>query len=299
MPIDEGRALAAQRFGCERRRIGADVERGGVELNELRVGDDRADAGRHGDRFTARIGGIGRHGIERADAAGRQHHGAGRKELVAAVVDRRGPHQPHAGDAAVGDNELVSHIAFQHADRWCRAHACDQRLHDRGAGAVARDVHDAAARVRRLLAELKVAVRVALEGNAVGQEIGDAVGSLASDEARDFLVDDARTSGNRVGGMQLRRVVGADGRGDARLRPARRRALAERSRRQHRDMHGRELQRREQAGKPGADDHHVAVGPEPILARGAKRSRTVDICGHDTVSPRMRRAERRQLSSSG
>ena len=34
----------------------------GMELHEFGVADDRADARRHGDRFAARIGGIGRHG---------------------------------------------------------------------------------------------------------------------------------------------------------------------------------------------------------------------------------------------
>ncbi len=75
--VDEHRALAAQRLGGERRRIAADVERGRVELHELGVGDDRAGAGRGGEAAAPRLARVGGDGVEPADAAGRQHHGAG------------------------------------------------------------------------------------------------------------------------------------------------------------------------------------------------------------------------------
>ena len=60
---------------------------------------------------------------------------------------------------------------------------------------------------------------------------------------------------------------GADGSGDSGLRPIARSAFAERRRGEHGHVHGRELQRREEAGEPGADDHHVAVGAELLVGR--------------------------------
>ena len=68
--------------------------------------------------------------------------------------------------------------------------------------------------------EQETAARVAVEGDAVGQKVGDAVGPLASDEARNLFVDDAGAGGDRVGGVQLRRVAVADGRGDAAPAPS-------------------------------------------------------------------------------
>jgi hypothetical protein len=124
-----------------------------MELHELGVRNHRADAGGHGDRLAARIAGVGGDGEEAAGAAGRQHDRAGGEELVGAVAECGRAQEAHAFDAAVGDDEFVSLVAFEHADRWRRAHFCDQRAHDGGAGPVAGDVYDASARVRGLAAQ--------------------------------------------------------------------------------------------------------------------------------------------------
>ena len=76
--VDQHRAFAAQRFGGERRRIAADVDGGGMELHEFRIGDQRARARRHAEAFAARLQRIGGDGIERAEAAGGEDHGAAR-----------------------------------------------------------------------------------------------------------------------------------------------------------------------------------------------------------------------------
>ena len=87
--IDENRALAAQSFGRQRRRIAADVDGGRVELHEFGVGDARAGARREGQSRAVGLRRIGGEGVKRADAAGRQHDGA-RGEGVAARRRRRG-----------------------------------------------------------------------------------------------------------------------------------------------------------------------------------------------------------------
>ena len=100
----------------------------GMELHELGVGDHGAGARRHGDRFAARIRRVGRDGIEAADAARRQHDGAGGEVLVDLLPARAGAHEAHAFDAAVGDDQLIGLVAFEHADRRRRAHLGDQRV---------------------------------------------------------------------------------------------------------------------------------------------------------------------------
>ena len=156
--IDQRRAFAAQRFRRQRRRIEADVDGGGMELHELGVGDHGAGARRHGDGLAARVRRVGRDRVEAADAARRQNYGAGGEVLVDLLAGGAGAHEAHAFDAAVGDDQLVGLVAFEHADRRRRAHLGDQRVENGGAGAVAGNVHDAAARVRRLLAQREGAV---------------------------------------------------------------------------------------------------------------------------------------------
>ena len=73
VPVDDQRALAAQRFRRERRGIDADVDGGRVKLHEFGVGDQRAGARRHGDAGAAGVDGVCRDAIEMADAAGREH----------------------------------------------------------------------------------------------------------------------------------------------------------------------------------------------------------------------------------
>ena len=71
------------------------------------------------------------------------------------------------------------------------------------------------------------------------------------------LIDQAGADRDGVGGVRLRAVALGDGGGNAALRPRRRGALAERSRRNHGDRTRRQPQRAEQSGKAAADDDDV------------------------------------------
>ena len=82
--VDQHRAFAAQRFGRERRRIAADHDRGRVELDEFGIGDDGAGARRDRKPEPARLGRIGGHRIEMADAAGREHDRARARTVTGA-----------------------------------------------------------------------------------------------------------------------------------------------------------------------------------------------------------------------
>jgi hypothetical protein len=59
-------------------------------------------------------------------------------------------------------------------------------------------VYDAAARMRGLLTERERAIGLAIERDTIGDEIGDARGSLGGDEASNVLIDDARAGGDGV-----------------------------------------------------------------------------------------------------
>ena len=101
------------------------------------------------------------------------------------------------------------------------------------------------------------AFEVAIERNAVVQEIVDARAGFARQSKRDRLVDQARADRDRVGGMRFRAVAFGDRGGDAALRPRRRGALAERCRGNHGDRTRRQFQRAEQSGEAAADDDDI------------------------------------------
>ena len=197
--VYQRRAFAAQRLRRKRRRVDPDVDSGGVKLHELRVADHGAGTSRHRDGFAARIRRVSRDGVEAAGAARRQHDRAGGKVFVDLFAGRTDAHEAHAFDAPVGDDQLVRLVAFQHAYRRRRPHFGDECIENCCARAVARHVHDPAARVRRFLAEREFAVGVTVEGHAKRDEVGDAGGPFRRNEVGYVGVDDAGAGGNRIG----------------------------------------------------------------------------------------------------
>ena len=220
--------------------------------------------------LAARVRRVGRDRVEAADAARRQNYGAGGEVLVDFLAGGAGAHEADALDTAIDDDQVVRLVAFEHADRRRRPHLGDQRVENGGAGAVAGNVHDAATRVRGLLAQRKAAVGLAVERHAVGDKIGNARRAFGGDEVRYVDVDDASTGGDRVVRVRSGIIVAADGGGDAALRPTGRGALSERRGGQHGDRQRRQLQRREQAGETRTDDDHIAVGAEALVGRRAE-----------------------------
>ena len=84
--------------------------------------------------------------------------------------------------------------------------------------------------MRGLAANREPAFQIAIEGNAVSQEIMDTRGRFARKRKRYPLVDEAAADRDRIGGVRLRTVAFGDGGCDAALRPCGRCALAERCR---------------------------------------------------------------------
>ena len=81
--VHQARAFSAQGLGGQGRGVGADVDGGGMELDELGIVDARADGGGQGQALAAHGGRIGGDRIEAAEAAGRQDGGR-RDDLHAA-----------------------------------------------------------------------------------------------------------------------------------------------------------------------------------------------------------------------
>ncbi len=146
----------------------------------------------------AGLGRIGGHGVEMPDAAGRQHDRA-----------RRNGHRPgggvadfaqlQPGDRAVLGQQRFGGVAFDHPDRGRVRDGFDQRRHDRLAGQVAVDMDDAPRRMRGLAADREPAFEVAVERDAVVQEVVDAGAGFARDPQRERLIDQAGAGGDRIG----------------------------------------------------------------------------------------------------
>ena len=220
--VYEHRAFAAHGLADQRHGIEPDIERGGMELHELHVGQRRA--GPRGQRQALadgaqRVGGVG---IEPAQPAGRQHDPAARQQAGVGRASRQ-----HAGDAAVVDQQAAGFQPLDHRDRGRGLHGGDQGAHDRGARAVARDMDDAAAGVRRLQAERQAAGRIAVEHHAVALELDDGGRRRRGDAAGDGRIAEAVAGRQGVGGVQGRPVVLAHGGGDAALGPGRGRSFGQ------------------------------------------------------------------------
>ena len=103
--IDEGGAFAAQGLGRQRSRVNANIERGGVELHELSIGDTGSRPRRHGDPDAAGIRRVRRNGIKAADASGCQHDRAGWAKLQH-LAGLLGANDAHGYDATVLGHEI-------------------------------------------------------------------------------------------------------------------------------------------------------------------------------------------------
>ncbi len=233
--VDQHRALAAQGLAGQGRRVEVDVDGGGVELDELGIGDLSPRQGRQRQALAADGDGIGGDGVEAAQAAGGEDGGRGGDlHQSAAHLGQHAAHTtfgvgqqgPSAGlvtdlDLAAGDSEGAD------------------RLHDRPSGLVALDPGHAGAAVGGFQALGEAAGGVAVEGRA---EIGQAAHRLRAFAGQEFGpggVDQAGARGDGVGRMQGRRIVLGQGRGHAALRPGGRTALQQRRGGQDQRLAGR------------------------------------------------------------
>jgi hypothetical protein len=136
-------------------------------------------------------------------------------------------------------------------------------------------MENTAGAVGRLAGEIETPREVLVEGNAIAEQILDAVAGLACEQRSDPFVDDAGPGADGVGSVGLRGVALGKSGGDSGLRPHARAALAERGHRDHGDGKRSELERGEEAGKTRPDDDDAAFASR--LARGALRGGTLTL----------------------
>ncbi len=215
-----------------------------MELDELEVGECRTRPVGEGEALAECTARVRRPLPESGVAAGRDHDAASRARARAG---------DDAGTPSVGPQKLEHAVALGDLDPGVLANAGGEHLGDPAAGLGPAGVHDPAARVTALAREAVV------ELNAERAQVGDSRRRLGCEELHGARPAEPPPGGERVGRVQGRVVVGADGRGDATLgRVAVRRA--ERALREH--EHRRFLggaERGGQSGDPGSDHDDVVA----------------------------------------
>ena len=111
--------------------------------------------------------------------------------------------------------------------------------------------------MRGLAAERVAIGRFAIEAHAERGEFFDRVRRVRRETRGDMRLHEPSARGDRVGRMQRGRIVVADGRRDAALRPGRRRHLTEFAIRHERRAQRSQIERREHTRKAAADDDRV------------------------------------------
>ena len=143
--VAQHRAFAAQRLGEQRPRHRRVVQRRGVELHELHVGDGNAGPKRHRDAISGRERRVRRDREALAGATGRDDRVLG----AHLVLDTRGVEHSHADRSTVLDEQIASKPTLTHFGRRL-AHRSHQRALDLRAGGVTPGVDDAGDRVAAL-----------------------------------------------------------------------------------------------------------------------------------------------------
>ena len=217
--VDEVRALAADGLADEHAAGAGHVERGGVELEELEVGELRARAPRHGQAVAGgdlRVGGLAVH-LPRP--AGRQHGGAGPDDLqaVARVPRERAG---HAAGAVGGAQEVHGEATIEDAHAARGTGALDQAACQLVPRGVAVGMHDARVPVPTLEGERRRAVRRAVEPHAPLEELRDLARAFRDQRTHRGGVAQAGAGVQRVGHVAVHGVLAGEDRGDAALRPA-------------------------------------------------------------------------------
>jgi hypothetical protein len=179
--IDKDCAFAAQSLGGERRRVAPDGDRGGVELNELRICDHGTSAGGHAETLAACLAGIGRDGEKRTEATSRENHRRRAKQDKSRMRAASVPCED-ADNATIFDGDFDRVVTFQQRDRWCYRRAFRKDARNFGACAIAFDVDDAVRGVCCLTTQGEPTVLSSIERRAERKQVINARGRIVRDE---------------------------------------------------------------------------------------------------------------------
>ena len=223
--VAQDSALAAQRFRDEevlRLRV---VQAGGVELDELEVGDGGAGAKSHREAVAGRDVGVRRIEIHLAAAARCQKHVRGGKcvNIAAPFLEHIHPKAavwPIAPDLSGGD-EIDRDMVFKYLNVRLGGHRREQGPLDFAARDILR-VQDAPLGMAAFFAQVKFAparLRHLPLGKTPPQldQFSDARRALLDDGAHHVLFAESRPRFQRIAHVHLERILLARHRGDAAL----------------------------------------------------------------------------------
>ena len=253
--VHQPRALAAQGLGRQGRGVAADIDGGGMELDELRIGDLRAGQGGEAQTLAPQLGRSRSHGIETADTARGQNHG--RRDNLGQLSALFDQHAPDA--AAVVLQEAAQALARPDLDVRMGKRRRGDSGHDGATGLVALDPRHAGPAVGGFQAEEERPLGVSIEGRAQLGQPADGRCPLCRQQGRALRIDQTGAGGHSICGVQSRVVVLRQGRGHAALGPGRGATLVERGAGEHHDLARGRRQGGREAGEPGADDEDAVV----------------------------------------
>jgi hypothetical protein len=164
---------------------------------------------------------------------------------------------PDAANRAGVDEEVDEEGTLDDLDKRL-SHLSDQRTRDLRPGRVAAGMHDAGVSVGRFAAQEQRPVERTVEGDAAGDELGDAGCALAHQHVDSGGVRQPGARGESVCGVHGGGIAGAIHTSDAALRERRATITQRAFRHECHSVPGlRRVQCRCQAGDAGADDDHA------------------------------------------
>ena len=263
--VAENPALAAQRLGDEEVLRLRMVEAGGVELDELEVGDGRAGAMGHGDAVAGRDVGVRRVEVDLARAAGREDDDLGEKNVHGAAAGVERIASESAISAAAADHfgfadQIDGVVVLEEAHAGAAA-GLEQRPLHLVAGEVG-GVHHPALRMSALAGEvIAERRRVAGELGAQLDQLAHARGAFRDGDPNGVFAAESCAGHQRVVDVLLEAVARRKDRGDPPLRIGRV-GLGPPSLGEHRDgpMPGRP-QREGETGDARSQDQEIMLLP--------------------------------------
>ena len=187
-----------------------------MELDELEIGDARAGAIRHRDAVAGRDRRIGRLAVDLPRAAGRQQHHVRPRAIASVPSSCRNRAPTQRPPSTIRSTTRAWSWAVTLGRPATRCHS---------ARPISRPVASAACSTRRALCaasmrKRELAVGIAIEARAPLDQLADVARAVLDEHLHGPLVAQPVAGGDRVGGVQRRRIVGADRGGDAALRVA-------------------------------------------------------------------------------
>ena len=217
MVVEQISSFAAQGFREQEARSAGKREGGGMELEELHVGQFGAGLRGQGDAVAGGYGGIGGVGVDLACAAGGDEEGAGGDAMaVRAGGFGAGGGKVGSDDAAAGDDQVGDHGPLGKADALLGAGKGDEGTADLGAGGVAVGVEDAGQRVSAF-AGAEQAASFRIKARAPLDEFGHAERAFGDERFGGGAVDEAVAGIDGVFEMEGDVLVAFHGDGDSAL----------------------------------------------------------------------------------